>query len=695
MNNEAARPPALNPHTSAGVPARNWGPALNMSTTPREARGRIRWRVGRVARCLAGVAAGCALVAPGTASAAPARKLDPALARLASHSPRERVSVIVQFRAAIAQTRARAIVRSVGGRNAVALPIIHGLALRLPARAAVRLAMRRQVRAVSLNGVVQAQDSGLDPKDLQSVFNRSVGTEGIWRQATGQGVGVAVIDSGVDGNLPDFQSSQTDTSSRVIASVVTNPYASSADDPYGHGTMVAGLIAGNGADRLSGDPFHGQYAGAAPEANIISIKAGDDQGNASVLDVIYGIQFAIDHRTEYNIRVLNLSLESDTAQSYLTDPLDAAVEAAWFDGIAVVVAAGNRGSYAGAVDYAPANDPYVITVGAVDDPATDQQRLHQLQQADRQAEQAKQQSDKQAEQAKAQADQAALQAKQQADQQAEQAQQQADQQTEQAISDPAALQTQKLADQQAEQALQQSDNQAEQALAQANQAAEQALAQADQQAEQALQQADQQAEQAEQSVDQGIIAGWSSRGITQDGFAKPDIYAPGAHIVSLLAPDSAFASMCSSCTIGGAYIRAGGTSLAAPIVAGAVADILQVNPDWTPDMVKGALVNTGHPLPGNVGIEFNAGPALHAGPDKLGSDSGLTPSTLLSTAPDGSVDLTAAGWTRSSWSVAPSSLTASWARSSWSCTCSETPSGSVDPTRSSWSRSSWSISGAY
>ena len=96
----------------------------------------------------------------------------------------------------------------------------------------------------------------------------------------------------------------------------------------------------------------------------------DDSGQATVLDVIYGIQFAVDHQAAYNIRVINLSLSSAAVGSASTDPLDAAAEAAWFSGIAVVAAAGNRGTEPNAVDHAPGNDPYVITVGALDDRGT-------------------------------------------------------------------------------------------------------------------------------------------------------------------------------------------------------------------------------------------------------------------------------------------------------------------------------------
>ena len=82
--------------------------------------------------------------------------------------------------------------------------------------------------------------------------------------------------------------------------------------------------------------------GVAPKANIVSVKVSDDSGDTTVLDVIYGLQFAVDHRDDMGIRVVNLSLSSAVAESYRTDPLDAAAEAAWFAGIVVVAAAGQR-----------------------------------------------------------------------------------------------------------------------------------------------------------------------------------------------------------------------------------------------------------------------------------------------------------------------------------------------------------------
>ena len=94
---------------------------------------------------------------------------------------------------------------------------------------------------------------------------QSSGLEPTWAKTTGAGVGVAVIDTGIAGDLPDFRVSETDPTSRVIASVVTNPDATTANDVYGHGTHVAGIIAGNSLGRGKSDRSYGKFAGAAPE----------------------------------------------------------------------------------------------------------------------------------------------------------------------------------------------------------------------------------------------------------------------------------------------------------------------------------------------------------------------------------------------------------------------------------------------
>jgi subtilisin family serine protease len=133
-----------------------------------------------------------------------------------------------------------------------------------------------------------------------------------------------------------------------------------AFDPGGHGTHVAGTIAGNGTRSA------GQYIGVAPGARLVDVRVLDGNGNGRTSSVVLGIQWAIDHRVQYNIRVINLSLGAPPRASYRLDPLAAAAEMAWLHGIVVVAASGNT---AGVVD-SPGADPYVITVGATDDRQT-------------------------------------------------------------------------------------------------------------------------------------------------------------------------------------------------------------------------------------------------------------------------------------------------------------------------------------
>jgi serine protease AprX len=501
------------------------------------------------------------------ASAGSSSVLDPRIAALATHHPDQAIETIVQFQGNVSADRARWLVTRDGGHVFAQLHIINALAVRVTAERARWLAANPAVHAVSLNAVVRSEGKPrLDrlPRKpgalniIPSTYDQTLGVATSGPDAhTGAGVGVAVIDTGIDGDLPDFQGAN---GSRVIATAVTNPRATTATDSYGHGTDVAGIVAGNGDNLAPSDKLKGKYVGVAPDANLVSIKASDESGNATVLDVIYGLQFAVDHKSQYNIRVVNMSLDSQTQQSYTTDPLDAAAESVWMHGIVVVVAAGNQGDDDGAVSYAPANDPYVITVGAINENAT---------------------------------------------------------------ADPK----------------------------------------------------------------NDTIVGWSSRGTTQDGFQKPDLYAPGAHIVSVLAPNSVFASLCPTCIIGGEYIHASGTSMAAPMISGLVADLLQDHPFWSPDQVKGAL--TSPSTSSNPGFQEPDGAKLFPMWLAPRADQGLTPSSLLD-ASTGDIDYTRSSWSRSSWSTATGTLSAGFARSSWSCTCSVTSSGTVDPSRSSWSRSSWS-----
>jgi serine protease AprX len=184
----------------------------------------------------------------------------------------------------------------------------------------------------------------------------------------GTGVGVAVVDSGIA--LKHDLTGPNGTTSRVLYSenFVTGDTATT--DVYGHGTHVAGIVASSGRDS-SGLGFTRTYKGVAPNANLISLRVLDANGGGSESGVIAAIERAIELKSTYNIRVLNLSLGRTVFESYTLDPLCQAVEAAWNAGIVVVTAAGNfgRDNSMGTDGYgtiaSPGNDPYVITVGAM------------------------------------------------------------------------------------------------------------------------------------------------------------------------------------------------------------------------------------------------------------------------------------------------------------------------------------------
>jgi serine protease AprX len=189
----------------------------------------------------------------------------------------------------------------------------------------------------------------------------------------GTGIGVAVIDSGI-ADHSDFRNA---SGTRVVHSesfVVGN---TSAVDAYGHGTHVSGIIGGNGAASGAGSGYAKQIVGMAPNVNLINLRVLDQNGAGTDSQVIAAIQRAIALKTQYNIRVINLSLGRPVFESYSLDPLCQAVEQAWGAGIVVVVAAGNSGrdnsqhTHGFATIGSPGNDPAVITVGATRTMGTD------------------------------------------------------------------------------------------------------------------------------------------------------------------------------------------------------------------------------------------------------------------------------------------------------------------------------------
>ena len=178
---------------------------------------------------------------------------------------------------------------------------------------------------------------------------------------TGKGVGVALIDSGV---VPV----QGLTSGNVVngpdLSLDNSVSGFSAQDGFGHGTHMAGIIAGN-------DGTSTGFKGVAPDAKLLSVKVGAYDGAVDVSQVIAAIDWVVQHRADngMNIRVINLSYGTDGVQSSQIDPLAAAVEHAWQKGIVVVVAGGNSGTTRTSLDN-PATDPFVLAVGAEDNKQT-------------------------------------------------------------------------------------------------------------------------------------------------------------------------------------------------------------------------------------------------------------------------------------------------------------------------------------
>jgi len=244
--------------------------------------------------------------------------------------------------------------RRTGVKNTVRVPIGHGIATELTSSLIAHFSTRSDVERIIYDAPVQLTDTAFDPSALATVYPAVVDAVGAWSglaPLTGRGVGIAVIDSGI--------SAHPDLNGRVIVNRNFNSTVSGTDDAYGHGTAVAGIIAGDGTASA------GRYIGIAPQANLINLRVNDGTGAAPTSAIMNAILWAVLNKDIFNIRVLNLSLLTSVQESYQTSPIDAAVEYAWLKGIVVVVAAGNNGPNSAL--YAPANDPYVITVGATDD----------------------------------------------------------------------------------------------------------------------------------------------------------------------------------------------------------------------------------------------------------------------------------------------------------------------------------------
>jgi serine protease AprX len=363
-----------------------------------------------------------------------------------------------------------------------------------------------------------------------------------------QAPAIAVVDSGVDATKA------VDFGARVVA---RQDFVGdgAVGDPEGHGTMVAGVAAGASTATTGG--------GVAQNAPIVDVRVAGAQGQAYTSDVVAGLDWVLANKARYGIGVVNLSLAGTSEASVLYDPLDQAVEKLWLNGLVVVAAAGNHGSADGPVKMpAPGNDPFVITVGAVDTNGTD-------------------------------------------------------------------------------------------------------------------------------APGDDFRAPWSAYGYTADGFLKPELTAPGRHMV-MPVPDGAFIpGEVPDRVVAPGYMWMSGTSFAAPAVAGAAAQLLALHPDWTPDLVKGALLASAARL-GSEGtgigeVDAAAAAAVASPPnpnENLDTFVQADPATGLqvfgaanwTAAVSTSANWTSANWTSANWT------SANWTSANWT---------SANWTSANWTSANW------
>ncbi len=193
--------------------------------------------------------------------------------------------------------------------------------------------------------------NGNDGKDKRSIGLLAIRGPRARTTTTGGGVTVAIMDTGI-AQHPDLPKG------KVRARVDFVRDGNGKEDPGGHGTFIAGIIAANG-----------DLKGVAPDADLVSLRVLDANGNGTLRGVIGAFNWLLRHHAQYDIKVLNLSWGAPQATTYHKDILSALVESAWFSGVTVVASAGNDGPDPGSV-ITPASDPFIVTVGSFDDHGT-------------------------------------------------------------------------------------------------------------------------------------------------------------------------------------------------------------------------------------------------------------------------------------------------------------------------------------
>jgi serine protease AprX len=474
----------------------------------------------------------------------------------------ERARVIIRVAEGRSLSDLRPIIERLGGTAGLSLDIINAQVAELPRDAVATLARDPLVARVSIDRTVVGAMERTSATIGAAAVRDTLGYDGT-------GVGVAIIDSGITPWHDDLASSSGGQRVERFVDMVRN--RASAYDDYGHGTHVAGIIAGDGFD--SG----GARTGVAPGVRLTVLKVLDEQGNGRISDVITALDWLLKRREQLAIRVVNLSVATGVYESYLTDPLTLAAKRLVDAGIVVVAAAGNLGQTSAGLDAyggitSPGNAPWVLTVGASNHMGTTGR----------------------------------------------------------------------------------SDDR---------------------------------------------MAVFSSRGPTaQDRLAKPDLVAPGVGIESLSNQDSTFYQTLSAYLLNGTvptgyqpYLSLTGTSMAAPVVTGTIALMLQANPALTPNAVKAILQYTAQTYSGYDPLTQGAGfldAAGAVGLARVFANPGTTPSGDESWSRHviwgnqlirgGAIDATASSWqTGVTWGATaaapagPPSRNVVWGRRCGGADCSE------------------------
>ena len=296
-----------------------------------------------------------------TVPAAAAERRVPPQALAAAEAAPDTVQRVIVRRIERNRAADAAVIRA-GGRIIRDLGALDAFVALVPGRTLAALGRHAAIHSISPDAPMRTTTT-IDSSRLATCYPATVNAPQLWAQGvTGRGVGVAIIDTGINEKLTDFRDPTTGRV-RIINQKPIVTLKTSSSDKYGHGTHIAGVVGGNSCNRKEND-LRCRYIGIAPEATLIDIKVTNDDGISFVSDVVAAIEWVISERETYNIRVMNLSMVSSVAESYRTSVLAAAVERAWFSGILVVVSAGNNGP--DTMLYPPANDPFVITVGAAD-----------------------------------------------------------------------------------------------------------------------------------------------------------------------------------------------------------------------------------------------------------------------------------------------------------------------------------------